>query len=43
MEFKDVIGASDGSGTKYMRVEMTNGDIIHGHPITEEEYKALLK
>ena len=41
-EFDDVIGASDGVETKYMRVEMSGGT-IHGHPITKSEYLKLLK
>ncbi|ANY68036.1 hypothetical protein BBD42_17315 [Paenibacillus sp. BIHB 4019] len=43
MKFSEVIGATLGKDTKYMRIESTNGDTIHGHPITEEEYKKLLK
>lgn len=42
MEFDDIIGASAGAETKYMRVEMSGGT-IHGHPITESEYKKLIK
>ena len=42
MEFNDIIGASGGAETKYMRVEMSGGT-IHGHPITKAEYKKLIK
>gem|GEM_PF-5835799 len=42
MGFDDVIGASAGAETKYMRVEMSGGT-IHGHPITKAEYKKLIK
>ncbi len=42
MEFDDVIGASAGAETKYMRVEMSN-ETIHGHLITKGEYKKLIK
>lgn len=41
MEFDEIIGASGGKETRYVRVEMSSGT-IHGHPITEEEYRALL-
>lgn len=42
MKFNDVIGASVGKETKYIRVEESGGT-IHGHPITEDEYKKLTK
>ena len=42
MEFSYIIGASAGSGIKYMRVEMSGGT-IHGHPKTKSEYKKLIK
>ena len=42
MEFDEVIGASLGKETKYMRVEFSSGT-IHGHPITKSEYNKLLK
>lgn len=41
-EFDYTIGASNGKETSYMRVEESAG-VIHGHPITKEEYKKLLK
>lgn len=42
MQFDEIIGAIDGKDTKYMRIEMTQ-NTIHGHPITEAEYRKLLK
>jgi len=41
-EFDDIIGASEGKSTKYMRVEM-GADTIHGHPIPEKEFNKLTK
>lgn len=40
-EFENVIGASGGKETRYVRIENSNGT-IHGHPITENEYRKLL-
>lgn len=31
-----------GQESKWMRVEFSQG-VIHGHPITEQEYKKLIK
>jgi len=42
MKFENVIGASGGAGTQYIRVEMSSGT-IHGHPITAAEYLSLIK
>ena len=42
MAFDEVIGASEGKATKYVRVEMS-ANTIHGHPITVNEYKKLTK
>ena len=42
MKFNDVIGASAGAETNYIRVEFSGGT-IHGHPITKVEYNKLLK
>lgn len=42
MEFDDIIGASEGKNTKFMRVEMSS-NTIHGHPISESEFKKLTK
>ncbi|MED4753608.1 hypothetical protein P9361_19895 [Brevibacillus choshinensis] len=42
MKFDKIIGASEGGNTQYIRVEYSGGT-IHGHPITELEYKKLLK
>ncbi|MBQ6568541.1 MAG: hypothetical protein IJL80_15965 [Treponema sp.] len=39
--FDNVIGASNGKETRFMRIENSNGT-IHGHPISEVEYKKLL-
>jgi hypothetical protein len=38
IEFPHVIGASSGKETKYMRVEITEQNVIHGHPIDYEEF-----
>jgi peptidoglycan hydrolase-like protein with peptidoglycan-binding domain len=46
MQFNSVIGASEGKEVKWVRVEETGGPdslVIHGHPITEKEYKDLIK
>ncbi|PSL47547.1 RHS repeat-associated protein [Chitinophaga niastensis] len=40
--FDDIIGASEGKETKYVRVEHS-ANTIHGHPITEAEFKKLTK
>jgi RHS repeat-associated protein len=43
---KDIVGAKYGKETQYMRVERTytsDGYTLHAHPITENEYKALMK
>jgi hypothetical protein len=42
MEFDNAIGACSGMETRFMRVEFSSGT-IHGHPITEAEYKSLIK
>ena len=42
MEFYEIIGVSEGTPTRFVRVEM-NANVIHGHPITEAEYKKLTK
>lgn len=42
MKYEEVIGASEGKETVYIRIERTAGT-IHGHPISEAEYKRLLK
>ncbi|MHA6532312.1 hypothetical protein [Paenibacillus sp. BAC0078] len=44
MKFDEVIGATKGKDTVYMRIELSADSMeIHGHPITEQEYKNLLK
>ena len=42
MEFYEIIGVSEGTPTRFVRVEMST-NVIHGHPITEAEYKNSLK
>ena len=42
MEFYEIIGVSEGTPTRFVRVEMS-ANVIHGHPITEAEYKKLTK
>ena len=41
-EYNEVIGASAGKETRYVRIECSAGT-IHGHPISKEEYLKLLK
>ncbi len=41
-EFSHTIGASDGKEVRWMRVECS-GRTIHGHPITQDEYRKLTK
>lgn len=36
MEFNDIIGASEGTPTRFVKVEMS-ANVIHGYPITEAE------
>ena len=38
----EIIGASEGKETRYMRVELS-ANTIHGHPITPAEFKKLTK
>ena len=40
--FYEIIGVSEGTPTRFVRVEMS-ASVIHGHPITEAEYKKLIK
>lgn len=42
MAFPDMIGASDGLPSCWMRVESTNGD-FHGHPISRRVFDRLMK
>jgi len=42
MEFDEIIGASAGQGTRFIRVELSAGT-IHGHPITPAEATRLLR
>lgn len=41
-EFQDVIGASEGKPSRWVRVEETKGT-IHGHPISHAEFKRLTR
>ena len=41
-EYDEIIGACSGKETRYVRIEYSGG-VIHGHPITEREYKKLIK
>ena len=38
----EIIGATGGKETRFVRIEYSQG-IIHGHPISETEYKSLLR
>jgi len=38
-----IIGANSGIETPYMRIEITSGNVIHGHPITYADYLDYLK
>jgi hypothetical protein len=42
MELPNVIGASDGKESRWVRVEQSAGT-IHGHPITEDEFLELTR
>ena len=39
MKFDFIVGAKSGVETVYMRVECTDPGVIHGHPVTSEEYR----
>ena len=41
-KYNDIIGATGGKETQYIRIE-NSANIIHGHPIFESEYLKLLK
>jgi hypothetical protein len=41
MEFDEVIGASSGDESRWVRVE-SSANTIHGHPITQQQYERLL-
>ncbi len=45
VEFPEEIGAYDGKAVRWMRVEYSGGSngVIHGHPISLEQYRKLLK
>ena len=42
MEFGEIIGASAGTESRWVRVAESN-NTIHGHPITQQEYERLIK
>ena len=43
-EFPEEIGAKNGRVSRWLRLEYSEGgDVIHGHPITLEEYRRLLR
>ena len=39
-EFREIVGASAGHESRWVRVEESN-HTIHGHPITQQEYERL--
>jgi YD repeat-containing protein len=39
MKFDFVVGAKSGVETVYMRIECTDPGVIHGHPVTPQEYR----
>jgi len=40
MAFREIIGASAGNESRWVRVEESS-NTIHGHPITQQEYERL--
>lgn len=40
MEYPDSIGASEGSPSRWIRIELS-ANTIHGHPISEREFRRL--
>ncbi|WP_455830519.1 RHS repeat-associated core domain-containing protein [Pseudomonas fluorescens] len=42
MEYPESIGASDGVPSRWIRIELSAGT-IHGHPISEQEFRRLTK
>ena len=42
MAFRDIIGASAGAESRWVRVEKS-GNTIHGHPITQQAYERLIE
>ena len=42
MEYPDSIGASEGSPSRWIRIELS-ANTIHGHPISEREFRRLTK
>ncbi|WP_417532048.1 putative Ig domain-containing protein [Marinobacter lipolyticus] len=44
VEFPEEIGAYNGKAVRWLRLEYSKGgDVIHGHPISLEQYRKLLK
>jgi hypothetical protein len=43
MEFLEEIGASEGKSSWWVRVEITSGNVIHGHPLTAAEFRKYTK
>ena len=41
-EFDEIIGAKNGQASRWVRVEYSGGT-IHGHPITQNEYRRLTR
>lgn len=42
MEYAESIGASEGAPSRWIRIELS-AKTIHGHPISEQEFKRLTK
>lgn len=43
MQFDEIIGAKRDKEISYIRVEMTNRNVIDGYPITKTKYEDLSK
>ena len=41
-EYKNEIGASEGKLSRWIRIELSTGT-IHGHPISDSEFRKLKK
>ena len=41
MAFNEIIGASSGGESRWVRVELS-ANTIHGHPITQQQYERLI-
>ena len=42
MEYPESIGASEGVSSRWIRIELS-AKTIHGHPISEQEFRRLTK